>query len=450
MKPSTLVAVTALAASAAITATLLLTRQQLDPTEPEPVAPAVRVMHVDPGSVQLVVHAQGTVAPRTEADLVPEVSGNVLWISPNLVAGGYFEEGEPLLRIDDRDYRNALERARATVNRAMAEDEFARFELQRLREMEARNLISASEEGLARQARQAFYGEEVQRVQRGAEDIRVMVRYPEAERRSLGDLEDMRIRAADGTEIPFAAVADIELGRGYSTITRVDRQRVVTVRADVDRDVVTPEAVLRSLETDALPRILSGYRGIGYSLTGEQEQRNESFGGLFNFIPVALLMIYALLAIPLRSYLQPLVIMSIIPFGAVGAVIGHVIMGSSIIIRSIFGLIALAGVVVNSSLVLVDYINRQRRMGVDVRVAVHRACIVRFRPILITSTTTFAGLMPLMLNNNPATAFFVPMAISLAWGVLFATGITLFLVPCLYMIVEDLVPTEPALARQYA
>ena len=303
---------------------------------------------------------------------------------------------------------------------------------------------------LARQARQAFYGEEVQRVQRGVEDIRVMVRYPEAERRSLGDLEDMRIRAADGTEIPFAAVAEIELGRGYSTITRVDRQRVVTVSADVDRDVVTPEAVLRTLEAVALPGILSGYRGISYSLTGEQEQRSESFAGLYNFVPVALLMIYALLAIPLRSYIQPLVIMSIIPFGALGALIGHVIMGWSMIFTSIIGLIAMAGVVINSSLVLVDYINRQRRIGVDVRVAVHRAGIVRFRPILITSTTTFAGLMPLMLNNNPATAFFVPMAISLAWGVLFATGITLFLVPCLYMIVEDLLPTEPALARQYA
>ena len=145
MKPSTLVAVTALAASAAIAATLLVTRQQLDPSVPEPVAPAVRVMRVDPGSVRLVVHAQGTVAPRTEADLVPEVSGNVLWISPNLVAGGYFEQGEPLLRIDDRDYRYALERARATVDRAMAEDEFARFELQRLREMEARDLISPSD-----------------------------------------------------------------------------------------------------------------------------------------------------------------------------------------------------------------------------------------------------------------------------------------------------------------
>lgn len=303
---------------------------------------------------------------------------------------------------------------------------------------------------LARQARQAFYGEEVQRVQRGVEDMRVMVRYPEAERRSLGDLEDMRIRAADGTKIPFAAVAEIELGRGYSTITRVDRQRVVTVSADVDRDVVTPEAVLRTLEAVALPGILSGYRGIGYSLTGEQEESAESFAGLFNFIPVALLMIYALLAIPLRSYVQPLVIMSIIPFGALGAIIGHVIMGWSIVFTSIVGLIAMAGVIINSSLVLVDYINRQRRMGVDVRVAVQRAGIVRLRPILITSSTTFAGLMPLMLNNNPATSFFVPMAITLAWGVLFATGITLFLVPCLYLIVEDLLPTEPALARPYA
>ena len=145
MKTGTLIAVTALAVATAITATLLLTRPQLDPSEPEPVAPAVRVMHVNPGSERMVVHAQGTVAPRTEADLVPEVSGNVLWISSNLVAGGYFEDGEPLLRIDDRDYRYALERATAAVDRATAENEFATFELQRLREMEARNLISPSD-----------------------------------------------------------------------------------------------------------------------------------------------------------------------------------------------------------------------------------------------------------------------------------------------------------------
>ena len=145
MKRSTLVAVTALAVSAATTAALFLTRPQLDPSEPEPVAPAVRVMHVNPASERMVVHAQGTVSPRTEADLVPEVSGNVLWISPNLVAGGYFEQDEPLLRIDDRDYRYALERASAAVDRAVAENEFATFELQRLREMEARNLISPSD-----------------------------------------------------------------------------------------------------------------------------------------------------------------------------------------------------------------------------------------------------------------------------------------------------------------
>ncbi|MXW46327.1 MAG: efflux RND transporter permease subunit [Gammaproteobacteria bacterium] len=303
---------------------------------------------------------------------------------------------------------------------------------------------------LARQARQAFYGEEVQRVQRGAEDVRVMVRYPQAERRSLGDLENMRIRAGDGAEIPFAAVADIELGRGYSEITRVNRQRVVTVRADVDREAVTPEAVLRSLEDGALPEILSRYRGISYSLAGEQEEQNESVTGLINFIPVALLLIYALLAIPLRSYLQPLLIMSVIPFGAVGAIIGHIVMGEQFIITSIFGLIALAGVAVNSSLVLVDYVNRQRRAGVALRVAVHRACIVRFRPILITSATTFAGLMPLMLNDNPATFFFVPMAISLGWGVLFATVNTWLLLPCLYMILEDARSTKPALAQHAA
>ena len=145
MKRSSIVATAALAVSAATTATLLLTQPRLDPSEPEPVAPAVRIMHVNPASERMVVHAQGTVSPRTEADLVPDVSGNVLWISPNLGAGGYFEEDEPLLRIDDRDYRYALERANAAVDRAVAENEFATFELQRLREMEARNLISPSD-----------------------------------------------------------------------------------------------------------------------------------------------------------------------------------------------------------------------------------------------------------------------------------------------------------------
>jgi len=297
---------------------------------------------------------------------------------------------------------------------------------------------------LARQVRQAFYGEEAQRVQRGTEDVRVMVRYPEAERRSLGDLEDMRIRTSDGTEVPFAAAATFTLGQGYSTITRINRQRVVTVRADINRNVTTPEAVLNSLAAETLPQIVAGYRGVTYSFTGEQEQRAESYGGMIRLFPVALLIMFALLAIPLRSYLQPLIIMSVIPFGAVGAIVGHLLMGWPLVLTSFLGMIALSGVVVNSSLLLVDYINRQRRVGVPVVDAVRAAGIVRFRPILLTSATTFAGLTPLMLIDNPATAFIVPMAISLGWGVLFATVITLFLVPSLILILEDLLPaTKP-------
>ena len=274
-----------------------------------------------------------------------------------------------------------------------------------------------------------------------------MVRYPEAERRSLGDLENMRIRTADGTEIPFSAAAEIELGRGYSTILRVNRQRVVTVRADVDRDMATPEAVIGALQADALPRILAQFPGINYELSGEQEARRISFGGLFDLIPVALLVIYALLAIPLRSYYQPLVIMSVIPFGVVGAVLGHLIMGWPMILTSVFGMFALSGVVINSSLVLVDYINRQRRAGLSATDAIRRSGVVRFRPILMTSATTFAGLMPLMLTDSPATAFIVPMAISLGWGVLFGTVITLFLIPSLYLILEDLIPSKIQVAR---
>ena len=290
---------------------------------------------------------------------------------------------------------------------------------------------------LANQVRQAFYGAEAQRVQRGTEDVRVMVRYPEAERVSLGDLEDMRIRTDDGNEVPFSSVAYVNYGNGYSSIRRVDRQRVVTVSADANRAVTTPERVLQAMESNVLPEILANYRGVSYVLSGAQEERTESIGGLFSLVPVALLVIYAILAIPLKSYLQPFVIMSVIPFGTVGAMIGHRILGYPIALTSVLGMIALSGVVVNSSLIMVDYINRQRNQGMSVADAVTRAGIVRFRPILLTSITTFVGLLPLTLSDTPATSWLVPMAVSLGWGVLFATVITLFLVPCLYLALED-------------
>ena len=303
-------------------------------------------------------------------------------------------------------------------------------------------LLGITLNDLAMQVRQAFYGEEAQRIQRGLEDIRVMIRFPETERRSLGDLEDMRIRTADGTEVPFAAVAEAELGRGYSTIRRIDRQRVITVTADVNRNEASPEAILGTLQSETLPKILSQYRGVSYYFSGEQEERRENLSGLARLFPLALMIIYALLAIPLRSYLQPLVIMSIIPFGAVGAILGHYIMGKPMIISSMLGMIALSGVVVNASLVLVDYINRRRRAGVPVLKAVTIAGVVRFRPILMTSMTTFLGLVPLMLTTDPAMGFMVPMSISLAWGVMVATVITLFIIPSLYMVLEDFFPAN--------
>tara|TARA_R110002072_G_scaffold13418_12_gene56300 strand:- start:65045 stop:68305 length:3261 start_codon:yes stop_codon:yes gene_type:complete len=301
---------------------------------------------------------------------------------------------------------------------------------------------------LARQVRQAFYGEEAQRIQRDSDDVRVMVRYPEAERHSLGNLEEMRIRTNDGIEVPFMSVADITYGNGYSSIERQDRQRVVEVVGDINRSIVTPEEVMSAVQKSICrtgssfnnkenPCQNAEHPGVSYSLGGEQEQRSEATASMARTVPLSLLIIFALLAIPLKSYMQPLVIMSVIPFGAVGAIVGHFLMGWNLIFFSLLGIIALSGVVVNASLVMVDYINRQRRLGISTFESVTTAGVARFRPIILTSVTTFVGLVPLMSNQDPETFMFIPMAISLAFGVLFATVITLFLVPSLYLMLED-------------
>ena len=302
---------------------------------------------------------------------------------------------------------------------------------------EARNL-GLTLSSLARQVRNAFYGAEAQRVQRGEDDVRVMVRFPEAERKSVGNLEDMHIRTPDGKEAPFYSVASFQLGQGYSSIRRSNGRRVVNVVSDVDRQTVQPEDVLNSVQSNILPRLRAQYPRLSFSLAGEQEERNEAILGLAYGAVLALVVIYALLAIPLRSYVQPLVIMSVIPFGAVGAIFGHWIMGLDLVFFSALGIVALSGVVVNASLVLVDFVNRRRRDGMAVDEALETSCLIRFRAILLTSATTFIGLIPLMLNLSPTTIMFVPMAVSLAYGVLFSTFITLLYVPVLYRIVEDL------------
>ena len=306
---------------------------------------------------------------------------------------------------------------------------------------------------IATQVRQAFYGAESQRIQRGTDDIRVMVRYPEQERRSLGNLEDLMIRTPSGAEVPFLSIADFSLGNSYSSINRQDGRRIITVRADVDRTVVKPDEIRREV-IGKFQQQWSRELDVEMVVGGEGEQQLESLSDLFSTFPIAMMVIFALLAIPLKSYLQPLIIMSVIPFGAIGAICGHFIMGADLVFFSLLGIIALSGVVVNASLVLVVSINRLRAEGMGMVNAVSKAGEMRFRPIVLTSVTTFAGLVPLIITANPATFFIIPMAISLAFGVLFATIITLFLVPSLYLILHDFIghtdsAEERALAYQH-
>ncbi len=292
---------------------------------------------------------------------------------------------------------------------------------------------------LARQVRQAFYGEEAQRIQRGRDDVKVMVRYPQEQRRSLGDLEDMRIRIPGGAEVPFSTVANAEYGRSYASIRRVNRHRAINVTAKVDATKGNANEIIASLEETVLPDVLSRYPGVRYSFEGQQREQLQTVDSLLGGFILTVMMIYALLAVPLKSYVQPLIIMSAIPFGVVGAVWGHSLMGiENFTMLSLMGVVALAGVVVNDSLVLVDYVNRSRRSGMEFFEAVRNSGASRFRPILLTSLTTFVGLLPLIHEKSLNAQFLLPMAVSLAYGVLFSTFVTLLLVPAEYLIIEDL------------
>ena len=313
---------------------------------------------------------------------------------------------------------------------------------------------------LGLQVRQAFYGEEAQRIQRGRDEVRVMVRYPRDERRSLGNLESMRIRTPDGGEVPFSQVAVVEPGRGFASIRRVDRNRAVNVTASVDPTVTSAGSVIADLDARVMPEVVARHQGVQYTFEGAIAEQRDVMGGLAQGFVLALLMIYTLLAVPLRSFAQPLIIMSAVPFGLMGAVWGHIALGLNLSAMSMLGLVALTGVVVNDSLVMVDFINRARSTHADVgwmarragagpsnwplfdsvglHLAVREAGVIRFRPIVLTSLTTFFGLAPRIWNTSFDGAFMVPMAVSLGFGVLFATFITLILLPAAYVILDDL------------
>ena len=292
---------------------------------------------------------------------------------------------------------------------------------------------------LARQTRAFFYGSEALRQQRGRNEVRVMVRLPAEERETLHTVETAMLQTPNGGEIPFREAAIASEGRAYTTIKRTDGRRVNSVTADVDTEVANGNEIAAALETDVLPEMIRRYPGLTWSFEGEQSDQADSLASLGRGFAAALFVIYALLAIPFRSWLQPLVVMIAIPFGIIGAVFGHLVMGYGFSIISIFGIVALSGVVVNDSLVLVVTINEMRRKQPELRLAeiVTAAGRRRFRPILLTSVTTFFGLMPMVLETSVQAKFLIPMAISIAFGVMFATFIILLIVPALYLAIED-------------
>jgi multidrug efflux pump subunit AcrB len=291
---------------------------------------------------------------------------------------------------------------------------------------------------LAQQVRYGFYGAEAQRIQRDDEEVRVMVRYPLEERNSVGNLENMRVRAPNGDEVPFSQVADIELAQGYSSIVRVDGSRSITVSGKVNKDVIDPNEVATDVMENIVPEMLQRYPDVSTKLQGASREQGEAMVSLALGFVFALFAIYVLMAIPLKSYTQPIIIMSVIPFGLVGAVVGHMILFKAVSVLSICGIIALSGVVVNDSLIMVDFVNRARKQGQSLIDSVLSAGTERFRAIVLTSLTTFMGLMPIVFERSLQAQIVIPMAISLAFGILFATVITLLLVPSLYLILDDI------------
>ncbi len=370
----------------------------------------------------------------------------------------YLSAGEPIFfelrSADTHQLRRAADQMKARLGEMVGVYDVADSWRDGKEELKLSILPSAEALGLslqdlARQVRQAFYGEEAQRIQRGRDDVKVMVRYPEAERGSLGDLDELRIRTPQGGEVPFYAVSEATRGRGYATIRRANRQRIVNVTAEVDATQTNANQVVRALEREFVPQLLADYPGLSVSLEGEQREQQKTMAGLAKNYGFALIVIYVLLAIPLRSYGQPLIIMAVIPFGLIGAIFGHLFRNLffeqqvSFSMMSVFGVVALSGVVVNSSLVLVHYINARRATGLRLHEAVREAGVARFRPIVLTSVTTFAGLAPLLVERSMGAQFLIPMGLSLGFGVIFATTISLFLVPCSYVILEDLASLLP-------
>lgn len=309
--------------------------------------------------------------------------------------------------------------------------------------------LGMTTEMLSEQIYQGFSGQVVQRYQRNSDEIEVKVRYPEDERQNGADLLKSSVRTSDGTVLPLASVATVTYGYTRDKITRIDGKRAVYISADVDKDAVSATELVSTLKSTVAAELQANYPGLSLHFAGEAEQQAETQNSMVKVFFIAMLIIYMLLAIPLKSYVQPLLIMTAIPFGVVGAILGHWINDLSLGILSLNGIIALSGVVVNDSLLLVSRFNTLRAEGLDLHDAISGACRNRLRAVLLTSFTTFAGLIPLLGETSLQAQFLIPAAVSLAYGIMFATSITLILIPSLLMIQADAVKGILAIKRWY-
>ena len=409
--------------------------------------------HLGQVDLRLSASERRSVRAPDIADRWRELTGTIPGVEKLTFSGVFRHFGDPIdveLRAEDIGMlREAAEQLRGELARYPGVHDIRDSYVEGKQELQlaikpSAEALGLSLEDLGRQVRQAFYGAEAQRIQRGRDEVKVMIRYPESQRRSLADVQNMRIRLPDGTAVPFAAVADATLERGPASIRRVDRQRRLRVTADVYEEKANTAEIAQEIETVMMPALLQDYPGLSWGFRGEREEQAEAMGGLARGFVVGMVMIFTLLAVPLRSYFQAIVIMLAIPFGYVGAVLGHVIYGMlrfgepyDMSFLSMTGVLACAGVVVNDSLVLVTFMNRLRDEGLSVLEAAVQAGQRRFRAIMLTSLTTFAGLVPIMFDRSSQAAFVAPMAISLAFGVLVATGFTLVMIPAAMMAVED-------------
>ncbi len=376
-------------------------------------------------------------------DLVGEIPGVEKLVYSTLQGG---PAGNPIeIQLSGRDFnqlRQAADRLKTELGTYpgtfdIADNFKPGKQEKQVRIKEGAESLGITMSAVARQIRQAFYGEEALRIQRGRDDLKVLVRYAENDRHRISGIEEMRLRTRDGKEIPIEEVATINSGRAYSVIHRVDRKRVITVSSDIDESVANASKIVADLKAGFLTKLIQRYPGIKYDLEGQEKRTRESLDSLKRGFVLALMGIFLLLASQFRSYTQPAIIMAAIPFGLVGAIAGHLIMGMQLTIISIFGFVALSGIVVNDSLILIDFINRSARKGVSINTAVIESGKNRFRPVLLTTVTTIAGLFPLPLERSFQAQFLIPMAVSISFGLLAATVLTLLYVPSLYLILRD-------------